>query len=97
MDPSYLHVNDDCAIFKVQVHVSAKVRFGSIDAEAFHAASPLDFLVSYFVPALLADRKFFAFYLDIEFDVFALTVVFPGVFTMLHVFCLRAFFWFFSF
>jgi hypothetical protein len=29
------------------------------------AFSPLLFLVSYFAPALLADRQFFAFYLNV--------------------------------
>jgi hypothetical protein len=46
--------------------------------------SPLVFLVSYFVPALLADGYFFAFYLNVEFDVFVFAGVFPRVFTMLH-------------
>jgi hypothetical protein len=45
-------------------------------------------LVSYLVPALLAYGKFFAFYFNVQFDVFVFAVVFPWVFTMLHVSCL---------
>jgi hypothetical protein len=52
------------------------------------AFSPFLFLVSYFDPALLANGQFFAFYLNVQFDVFAFTVVFPRVFTTLHAFYL---------
>jgi hypothetical protein len=38
-----------------------------------------------FAPALLADRKVFAFYLDVEFDVFAFAGFFPRVFTVFQV------------
>jgi len=47
---------------------------------------PFLFLVSDFIPALLADGQFFAFHFDVEFDVFAFAVFFPGVFTMFHFF-----------
>jgi hypothetical protein len=46
--------------------------------------SPLVFLVSYCVPALLADGYFFASYKNVEFYIFAFASVFPRVFTMLH-------------
>jgi len=36
---------------------------------------------------LLADGEVFAFYLDVEFDVFVFAGVFPWVFTVFHVFC----------
>jgi len=42
------------------------------------------FLVSYFVPALLAYGKFFAFYFYVQLDVLVFAVVFPRVFAMLH-------------
>jgi hypothetical protein len=48
--------------------------------------SPFLVLVSDLVPALLADRVVFAFYLDIEFDVFTFAVVVPGVSAMFTVF-----------
>jgi hypothetical protein len=47
--------------------------------------SPFLFFIGDFAPALLANRKVFAFYLDIEFDVFAIANIFPRVLTMLHV------------
>jgi hypothetical protein len=72
----------------VQINVSADVGFGAVGAEVLRFASPLVLLVSYLVPALLANGQLFAFYLDAKFDVFVFAVVFPGVFTMLHVFCL---------
>jgi hypothetical protein len=70
----------------VQVDVSADVGFGAVSAKAFHAGSPLVLLVCYLVPALLAYWQFFAFYLNVQFDVFVFAVVFPRVFTMFHVF-----------
>jgi hypothetical protein len=45
-------------------------------------------LVCDFAPALLAYGQGFAFYLDVEFYVFAFAGVFPGVFTMFHSFFL---------
>jgi hypothetical protein len=59
--------------------------------------SPFLILVSDFAPALLAYRKVFAFYLDIKFDVFAFTAVFPRVFTMRHGFVLWVALWRFAF
>jgi hypothetical protein len=51
-------------------------------------------LVSYFVPALLAYGQFFAFYFNVQFDVFVFAVVFPWVFAMLHVLLpLKCLFW----
>jgi hypothetical protein len=45
-------------------------------------------LLSDFAPALLAYRQVFAFYLDVEFDVFAIARVSPRVFTVFHSFYL---------
>ena len=56
---------------------------------------PVLFLVGDFVPALLADGQFFAFYLDVEFDVFAFAAFFPGVFTMFHFFVSEEEVWWF--
>src|SRR5512146_2887888 len=48
--------------------------------------SPFLFLVSYVGPALFADGSFLAVEHDVEFDVFASTGGFPGIFTMFHFF-----------
>jgi hypothetical protein len=69
----------------MKVDIFSNVRFGAVGTEVFHF-SPLLFLISYFCPALLANRQYFAFYLDIQFDIFAVTSILPGVFTMLHLF-----------
>lgn len=37
----------------------------------------------------MTNRQVFAFNLNVKFDVFAFTVLFPRVFTMLHLFCLN--------
>jgi hypothetical protein len=50
---------------------------------------PFLLLVGDFAPALLANGKCFAFNLDVEFDVFAFAGVFPGVFTVFQLCCLR--------
>jgi hypothetical protein len=47
--------------------------------------SPFLFLIGDFAPALLANRQVFAFYFDIEFDVFAVADIFPWVLTVFHV------------
>jgi hypothetical protein len=46
-------------------------------------------LVSYFTPALLTNGQVLAFHLNVEFDVFTLAGIFPGVFTMFHFFSLK--------
>jgi hypothetical protein len=56
----------------------------------FSIQSPLLRLVSYFVPALLTNWQRFAFYLDVQFNVFALAMIVPRVFTMLHFIFLDA-------
>jgi hypothetical protein len=48
--------------------------------------SPFLVLLGDFAPALLADWEIFAFYLDVEFDVFACAVVVPWVSTMFDCF-----------
>ena len=47
------------------------------------------FLVGNVAPALLTYRKVFAFYLNVEFYVFAFAGFFPGIFAMFHSFCLN--------
>ncbi len=47
---------------------------------------PFLVLLGDFAPALLADGQVFAFYLDVEFDVFACAGILPGVFAMFHIF-----------
>jgi hypothetical protein len=43
-------------------------------------------LISDFAPTLLANGQVFAFYLNIEFNVFAIADIFPWVFTVFHVY-----------
>ena len=44
-----------------------------------------------FAPAVVADWDDFTFDLDVKFDVFAVTGVFPGVFTMFNMMFQRLF------
>ncbi len=88
LDGFKVDVDDDGAVFEVQIDVFAYERFGAVEAEAFHRL-PLHFLVCQVGPALAADGAFFAFKHDVEFDVFALAGVFPWVLTMFHVLVLQ--------
>lgn len=69
----------------MKVYVSSKEGFGAIEAKILHLCSPSGFFaVGDVAPALLANGTFFAVNHDVEFDVFAGTCVFPGVFTVFH-------------
>ena len=80
-----MDVHYDRAIFEMQVYVFPYIRFCTVYSEALHIQSPFYISVGHASPALPADGKFLAIYHNIELNVFAATVVFPGVLTVFHV------------
>ncbi len=81
-DAHEMHVDNDCAIFEVQVHVLADIRFSAVQTEAFHACSPLHVSVGEGVPALSTNRQFLALDLDVQFNVLTLAVIIPRIFAV---------------
>jgi hypothetical protein len=63
----------------------------------FSIQSPLLLLVSYFDPTLITNWQRFTFYLDVQFNVFALAMIVPRVLTVLHIISSLHRFWCFLF
>jgi hypothetical protein len=69
----------------MQIHVFSQKRLSAVQAEIFHdLIAPTEVFFCYATPALFAYGQFFAFKLDVEFDVPAFASGFPRVFTMFH-------------